>query len=279
MSTILRSTTDYGLTYFATLRRSQDSSRVVWSLIINDEVVGMFDNGLLDGPVIGLSFDQLVERSLERARINQLGGEEIVRSAIQALFQFVAPTPVDRSPWRVNGIAEERLAVGGRQQRLFSIAHPNETAVRPPTAGYQPAPGPAGMWQLAQDDASWSRWLIPAQDHKTVDQSEILSQSRTTLFALADWLEAVHNNLYPTLDDAVQGLVARFDRPPAVDDLGILHDADWIRTIACDLRDDNSEICRILADVLEDDPNEGTALSFTRRAAYAIKASLGQVGS
>ena len=65
-------------------------------------------------------------------------------------------------PWRPGAHDEERLAVGGVQQVLWS--GDRESLRRcPPDTGYTPAPGAAGEWRVLLGGAHHMRWLVPVQ--------------------------------------------------------------------------------------------------------------------
>ena len=70
------------------------------------------------------------------------------------------PSALD--PWRPGAHDEERLAVGGVQQVLWSG---DRGSLRrcPPDTGYTPAPGAAGEWRVLLGGAHHMRWLVPVQ--------------------------------------------------------------------------------------------------------------------
>lgn len=70
-------------------------------------------------------------------------------------------TRAPADPWRVGADAEERLAVGGRQQVFVGRQSPDRELNE---AGFRPAEGPAGRWRCvgqSHDRPLWMRWLRP----------------------------------------------------------------------------------------------------------------------
>lgn len=83
-------------------------------------------------------------------------------SASRISADRAARTPED--PWRVGADAEERLAVGGKQQVFVGGSPP--PADRLVEFGFRPAAGAAGQWRCvgqSHDKPLWMRWLRPGE--------------------------------------------------------------------------------------------------------------------